>query len=299
MTVFAAITKGVEELHRAWNGRHFDAPKNAKLEAQALLAHHANVSTATLLAHMSDELAPEVEQAYLASIARRATNEPYAHITGQKMFGDFNMHVTRATLIPRPETEELVARTLAARPHEKRFVDIGTGSGAIAISLATQRAGSLVFATDISAEALAIAKQNAEKHSAQHAVSFLHGDLLTPLLAHTDWLAISNAPSLTIISNPPYLTENQWAALDPDVKDFEPKSALVGADRDGFGHYRQILQSISAFRGKLPRNLFLAVEFDPSQAALFLRELHHYFPTAAAHTETDLSGRQRFGFAQL
>lgn len=299
MTVFEAITRGVEELHRAWSGRHFDAPKNAKLEAQALLAHHTKVSTASLLAHMGDELAPEIESAYFSSIQRRATNEPFAHIAGQKMFGNLSLHVTRATLIPRPETEELVTRTLEFRPNEKRFVDVGTGSGSIAISIATQRSGSLVFATDISPEALTIAKRNATTHQAEHAISFLQGDLLNPLLAHTDWLAISHAPSLTIISNPPYLTENQWEALDPDVKDFEPKSALVGADRDGFGHYRQLLQSISAFRSKLPPDLFFAVECDPSQAETFFREVRHYFPTAAVHTETDLSGRQRFGFAQL
>jgi release factor glutamine methyltransferase len=299
MTVFEAITQGVSTLHEAWSGQYFDAPKNAKLEAQALLAHHAQVNIANLLAHMGDDLSPTVEQAYFQSIARRAQHEPFAYITGHKMFGDLTLTVSPATLIPRPETEELVTRTLQARPQEKRFVDIGTGSGIIAISLATLRPGSLIFATDISPTALAVAKQNALHYQAEHTITFLEGDLLTPLLSRTDWLAITHAPSLTIVSNPPYLTENQWATLDPDVKDYEPKTALVGLDRDGFGHYRQLLQSISAFRSKLPADLFLVVEFDPSQANLFIQTVQHHFPNAQARTEEDLSGRLRFGFAHL
>ena len=228
LTVFSALEQGTQILKRAWEGVHFDAPPNAKFDAQVLLCAALHKSSAYLFAHGEDILSHDVHAAFFAAIHRRALHEPVALILGEKAFFGRDFLVTRDTLIPRPETEVLVETVLPLITPSTVIVDIGTGSGAIGVTLACESSAPVV-AIDISEAALTVAKNNARQHSAIERMSFLQGNLLAPFFpVFSQWPAHFPVDHLMVCANLPYLTTHQWEALNPNVKLFEPKSALFG-----------------------------------------------------------------------
>jgi release factor glutamine methyltransferase len=158
-------------------------------------------------------------------VKRRGEGEPVAYLVGSKEFFSLPFSVGPAVLVPRPETEGLVnrvldlCRPLVAAGRRPRVIDVGTGSGAIAVTLAKQLAGLELCATDISAPALAVARENAARHGVGERVAFVECDLLSDPLAAGPWDVI--------VSNPPYVREDEVAALPRDVRDHEPRAALV------------------------------------------------------------------------
>lgn len=170
---------------------------------------------------------------YLDAVARRAAGEPLAHVTGWTGFRHLVLASDRRALIPRPETEGLVELALA-RVSRGVAADIGTGTGAIALSLAHEGDFAEVIGTDLSAAALELAGENARRLAL--AVTWLEGDLLAPLAGRTVDL---------LVSNPPYLTEAEHAALDGAVRDWEPALALRGGE-DGLAPYRRLLADAPA-----------------------------------------------------
>ncbi|MFA5839195.1 MAG: peptide chain release factor N(5)-glutamine methyltransferase [Candidatus Margulisiibacteriota bacterium] len=233
------------------------------LEAEILLAHALNFKRIDLYVQHEKVLSSEELARFKGFVERRLQHEPIAYITGFQPFMGLDFIVTRDTLIPRPETEKLVETAIdffstpnSPLPTPYLIADIGTGSGAIAISLAKFLPQVKVFGIDISAAALEVAQQNANKHNVADRCQFIQGNLLDPLI-HRDKVTID-----LIISNPPYIPAKDIPTLMADVKDFEPHGALDGGE-DGLDYIRQLID-LSANR--LTANGLLLFEFGFGQA---------------------------------
>ncbi len=207
-------------------------------EALWIVEAGLGVKRAQLFANMEHGLESERYEKILALIRRRALREPLQYILGTQDFCGYEMKVNSDVLIPRVETEllveEVVHRLEAKGAHF--ILDVGTGSGCIAISLARAFPGSYIVAVDRSQGALAVARENATRHGVSHQIFFLAGDLLAPLLSR------GLAGKVTaIVANLPYISHAEWEDLPPDVKSFEPRVALDGG-WDGLECYRRLLQ---------------------------------------------------------
>lgn len=205
----------------------------AALDAELLARHALGWDLATWLACRTEPAGEEFHARYETLVTRRLTREPIAYIRGVQEFWGRAFLVTPDVLIPRPETELLIEQAagfLTATPGAL-VVDIGTGSGCIAITLALEHAAAAVYAIDISQPALSVARQNAARLGATN-VRFLHGSDLAP----------APRPIDLIVANPPYVAERDKAALSPEVREHEPAVALFGGD-DGWRNLRAILRA--------------------------------------------------------
>jgi release factor glutamine methyltransferase len=202
-----------------------------RVDAEVLLAYALSKSRSWLIAHADDVLSAEHASAYTVLVEQREAGEPVAYITGRRGFWSLDLEVTPATLIPRPETELLVELALERLPVDaaSRVVDLGTGTGAIALSIARERPRAQVIATDASVEALAVAQRNAERHAIKN-VSFAHGDWFAPLCEQR---------FNVIVSNPPYIESHDPHLNQGDLR-FEPMSALASGS-DGLDDIRRII----------------------------------------------------------
>lgn len=229
---------------------------NSQRDAELLLLHVTVASRASLIAHPDRELSPEQRARYEDVIARRLRHEPIQYITGQQEFYGLVMVVTPAVLIPRPETEHLVEAVLKQVPADKELTiaDIGTGSGAIAIALATHLPNARITALDISLKALEVAEANGRKHEVADRIKFLESDLLA---AVSDETAAYNV----IVSNPPYVALTDRDMLSPEVRDYEPATALF-AGQTGLDVYRRLISQ--AHQALKPGGL-LALEIGQGQ----------------------------------
>jgi len=202
-------------------------------DAELLLLRLIGRDQAFLLTHPDASLTEDQAAQYDKWLRRRAAHEPIQYILGKQEFFGLSFAVTPDVLIPRPETEHLVEALLARVPHDKplNIADIGTGSGAIAVSLAHSLPKARVTALDISEAALAVAQRNAETHQVAGRVRFLKSDLLS---------AVAGESFDAIVSNPPYVAEADRAALEPQVRDYEPASALF-AGLSGLDNYERLI----------------------------------------------------------
>jgi release factor glutamine methyltransferase len=227
-------------------------------DAETLILHLLQRDRAWLLTHPGHELPPTQHHALQILTARRAAHEPLQHLTGTQEFYGLPLRVTRDTLIPRPETEHLVEAALAwARTQIQplRILDVGTGTGAIAIALARHLPTAEVTAIDISLAALVLARENAETLGLAHRIRFLQSDLLAELAAGSRFDLIA--------SNPPYIPSGDEPTLQPEVRDFEPPLALY-AGQTGLDIYRRL---IPAAHAALRPGGLLALEFGFGQRA--------------------------------
>ena len=207
-------------------------PERARRDAETLALHLIQRDRAYLIAHPDANLSAEGAVRYYALIERRQGGEPIQYITGETEFYGLPFQVNRDVLIPRPETEHLVEKVLSlAESFEKpRIVDVGTGSGAIAVALAYKLADARVSAVDVSASALAVARGNAERNEVGRRVRFLEGDLLAP---------VADERFEFVVSNPPYVAEGDRESLSVEVRDFEPSVALFAGS--GLEIYRRLI----------------------------------------------------------
>ncbi len=208
-------------------------PERARLDAEVLLLHLIGRDRAFLIAHSSDLLTAECTLRYYAMIDRRLTAEPIQYIVGEAEFYGLPFRVNRDVLIPRPETEHSVEKVLelARELENPRIVDVGTGSGAIAVALAAHLPSAAITATDISPAALALARENAAANTVSERIRFLAGDLLAP---------VAGEQFDVVVSNPPYVAETDNMGLSAEVRDFEPWQALF-AGADGLAIYRRLI----------------------------------------------------------
>lgn len=250
--------------HALAKGPH---PEKARRDAETLLLYSLRNSDpgktlASLIAHKDDKAPADSANAMRALVERRLRGEPIQYITGETEFYRLPIAVNRDVLIPRPETELLVERAveLARVFSRPRVLDVGTGSGAIAIAVAHELPDAQVTATEISQAALKVAQRNADRN--QVAIRFLHGDLLRP---------VSGEQFEIIVSNPPYVPQRDRDSLSVEVREFEPAQALF-AGKDGLAVYRRLIPAAFA---ALVSGGFVALEIGYSQksgAAALLAE---------------------------
>lgn len=216
----------------------------ARREAGSLLAYVLGRDRSFILTHAEDALGDEPAERFRECLERRAQGEPLQYITANQEFFGLDFEVTKDVLIPRPETEVLVetALKLFAEPADAPFIcDVGTGSGCIAITLMQQLPQARAIAIDISPDALAVARRNAERHSVSERINFVLSDCFAALT-----LRESRASFELIVSNPPYVEEGAMADLQREVRDFEPRSALL-AGTDGLDIIRRLLLETPSF----------------------------------------------------
>lgn len=278
-------------------GSRLDSPM---LDAEVLLSAAMDANKAWLFTHLDTPLKREQEDRFREFLKRRTAHEPVAYIIGHREFFKRRFWVNRFVLIPRPATETLVELALAAvrTPEavepDACFADIGTGSGAIAVTLAAE-SRLPVIASDMSRQALAVAAKNADEHGVADLVDFRHGNLLEPLVkifASVGATHPSAIHHLVICANLPYLSDAQWKTAQREVHDFEPHEALASG-RDGLDDYWELFRQLKRDRGALPERVTVLIEIDPSQRQTARDLIAHDFPHARAEATNDLEGFAR------
>jgi release factor glutamine methyltransferase len=199
-----------------------DGPQ-APLEAKVLLLRAAAINEARYLAGPERPCSPRAEATFRRLIARRVDGVPLAHLAGSKEFWSIPFEVSPSVLVPRPETETLVEKVLELSSREdEAIVDVGTGSGCIAIALAKELPRARIHAVDVSERALRVARRNAARHRARQ-VRFFRSDLLSAFRG-------TGVRFDFIVSNPPYVSRSEWEALPAEVRDYEPRRALLAGE---------------------------------------------------------------------
>ena len=252
------------------------------IEAEMLLRECLSLDRTRLYARLGEELSTEQEEAYRGLIVRRMVYEPAAYILGHKEFFGLEFEVTPAAIIPRPETERLVeiAIDFSRRQAGLKIADVGTGCGAIAVSIAHTVPEASIVAVDLSADALALAQRNAERHRVQRRIRFVQGDLVAPL----DGTAFG-----LIAANLPYVRTSEWEQLPREIREHEPRDGLDGGP-DGLQVITRLLQQAPAHLA--PGGLLLA-EIDDRQGWATTDLAREAFPSAGVELRRDLSGRDR------
>ncbi|MBC7082978.1 MAG: peptide chain release factor N(5)-glutamine methyltransferase [Firmicutes bacterium] len=272
-----------------------------RLDAEVLLAHVLGARREHLYAHPERRLDAGEYAAYQAALERRLTRLPVAYITGRKEFMSLEFLVDENVLIPRPETETLVEAVIERlRGHEAEardggggrapviVADIGTGSGAIAVSVAWFVRHASLIAVDISPGALRVARENARRHGVEDRIEFLEGDLLSPLAGRGLEGGIH-----AVVSNPPYLSRRMMASLPPEVAK-EPRAALAGGDA-GLDFAQAILDGARAY---LAADGFVALEVGHDQAETVRRLAVDEFGYGGVDVIRDYAGVERVVIAR-
>jgi len=253
--------------------------EDASIESELLLRHTLKINRVQLYLDLSCELSPKQEKIFWQLIKRRLNGEPTAYITGHREFYSLDFYVDPRVLIPRPESELLVEKALqlAQSHHVAAIADIGTGCGAIAISLVLNLLQTKIYATDISASALEVALFNCRKHGVVDRISLLRGDMLDPIPEPVD----------LIIANLPYVRELEVSQTG--LANFEPPLAVNGGS-DGLEKIRQLCQQVSM---KLRPQGCLLLEIGQGQGEAVISLLRGIFPSDVVEVTPDLSGIER------
>lgn len=244
--------------------KRFNIP-NAKIDAEYLLSHILKCKRQELYLNPDRQLTNKEINTFKGFIQRRSKREPLQYIIGEEEFRGLVFKVTKDVLIPRPETEllveeavKIIVRQRAKGKRQKvNVIDLCTGSGCIAVSIAKEIDDCVVYATDISEKALAVARENAKKHSVEDKITFLQGSFLVPLKGK----GLEGKIDI-ILSNPPYVTKKDMEKLQPEIKEYEPSLALYGGE-DGLDSYRKIIPEALTY---LKNGAYLTLEIGYSQA---------------------------------
>lgn len=266
-------------LHRAREVLATNSIEDASLEGEILLRHALNVDRVRLYSERDHELSAEQEKGFWHLIQRRLNGEPAAYIIRHREFYGLDFYIDRRVLIPRPETELLVEKALelAQTRTIAAIADIGTGCGAIAISLALNLPRIKIYASDVSADALEVARINCQKHGVVDRIQLLHGDMLEPLPEPVD----------LITANLPYVTKGEISRSG--LADFEPRIALDGG-ADGLDKIRQLCQQVA---DKLSRRGCMLLEIGQGQGRVVTSLMQRCFPSASVEIIPDLQGIER------
>lgn len=254
---------------------------DSRLEAEVVLAHALNTRRAHLLAELRSPMTLRQSKVFEALLGRRLGREPLAYVLGRREFYGIDMLCTHSALIPRPETEMLVEIALTeirARGEGARIADIGTGSGAIAIAICANAPGVKVAAVDRAEAACQLARENISRQGLNRQIEVRRGDLLE-----------GSGVFDVIVANLPYVSEPEWRALPPEIRDHEPRAALVGGARG--------TEVIEELLGTAPEHLapggVLAAEIGDTQGVRLGDIASRFFPRAAVEIRQDLAGLDR------
>lgn len=285
-TVKEALQAGEHYLTRA-------GVESSRLDAELLLGKVLGGGKEKLYLAFDQQLRDPEHRQFEELLLRRGRREPLAYILGKKEFWSLDFVVAPDVLVPRPETEGLVEVALEAVNHwpkgsTKRVLDLGTGSGAIAVTLAKERSDLEIWATDLSTQVLEVAGLNALVHDVHRRIRFLAGDLFGPVEELKSWFHL-------IVSNPPYVIQSEMDRLPPEVREWEPRLALYGGS-DGLDFYRRIIRDGPLY---LTNQGFVALEIGAGMA----ESVSRLFATAGCYSAPsiyqDLAGRDRVVVAQL
>lgn len=277
------------------------------LDAEILIAHSLDKTREFVLTYPETKVPRNQSLIISKKIQRRITGEPIAYILGHKEFYGLDFIVNKHTLVPRPETEQIVdlvvtssLQSVTSKNSNSKniIIDIGTGSGNIITSIAKTLTTSYqlrvtsydFYASDTSNEALKIAKKNAKIHGLDKKIKFLRGNLLMPFLTEAKKLMPSK---LVITANLPYLSKEIYDSAPIDVKKFEPKSALYSPEQ-GLQHYRKLLEQLASIHNTSYKiNTTCILEISPEQKTPITRLIKSIFPIAKIEFEKDLAGKWR------
>lgn len=279
------------------------------LDIELIVAHVLDRSREFVLTHPEYVFAGTQLEEITELLNRRTRHEPLAYLLGHREFFGLDFRVTKDTLIPRPETELMVEEIVRSTERKNSvngtgcIIDVGTGSGAIIIAVAnelskleSENERHIFFGIDISSEAIEVAKGNAKSNHLGEKIFFAKSDLLENISSS---ILEKKIDTLTIAANLPYLSHAIYESSMPDVKNFEPKSALV-SEEDGLHHYRRLLEQVRALHEKktdMPIELFF--EIGPEQRNAIEKLIRTFFPRTNAHTSKDLSGKYRLTRAEI
>jgi release factor glutamine methyltransferase len=276
MTIRKALETGQKTL---------SASPSPALDTRLILEYVMDTSYSYIIAHDETIMSPTQEYRFLSLLERARNGEPIPYLVGKTHFYGLEIKVTPSVLIPRPETEQLINLALEwiARPARRQkqplVVDVGTGSGCIALALASSLPLARISATDVSKEALEVAEENAKALGMENQVDFYNGQYLNPIVDDPD----------LIVANLPYIADHEWTTLAVGVKWYEPDVALRGG-HDGLDGIRQLLAQ--AGRRLAPGGaLFLEIGWQQGEAAKLLAK--STFPSAQIDVKKDLSGHDR------
>jgi len=285
------VRQALREAAAAFSGAGIDS---ARLDAEVLLGEALGLERSRLHLHGEKTLPARAQERLRSFVLRRLDREPVAYITGRREFWSLDFLVTPAVLVPRPETELLVETTLGLFEAESqisnlklKILDLGTGSGAIAVTLAKEIGGAEIWATDISLDALEVARSNARRYGVEEQIHFLAGSLFEPVRDRTSFFD-------AIVSNPPYVRRDALEALPRDVRDFEPRVALDGGP-DGLDFYRRIIPETEHY---LAAAGFLVVEIGADMGNEVTRLFTDAGGYAPARLYRDLAEKDRVASAR-
>lgn len=279
-----------------WTADYFKDKKiaSARLDAELLIGFALNLPRIDLYLNFDRHLNKEELEKIRELVKRRAKFEPVAYLTGRKEFYSLELEVTKDVLIPRPETEVLVEQAIRmaedrgqrAEGRGLRIIDLGCGSGNIAIAVAKNLDNVLVYATDVSSKALEVAKRNVLKHEAAAKISLICQDLFSAFSR--------NLEADLILSNPPYISVEEYSSLAYDIQDFEPEQALE-AGEDGLNFYRRIIFEAPKY---LKKKGYLILEIGSGQAAMVKELILTSGEFLSCKIVKDYSGLDRVMLAQ-
>ena len=258
---------------------------NGKLDTDLILSHALNLKRLDLYLDLDRPIYEEVLNQLREMVRRRAMREPLQYILGETVFFNCTFRVDKRALIPRPETELLVEQILPKAQEAEHVLELGTGSGAIVLALANAGVHAEITAIDRNPEALALAKSNADALGLSEQIKFLESDWLSGVPAEKQFDLI--------ISNPPYLSQALYESAEPEVRDFEPKQALLSAE-SGMADIKTIMQQSFSF---LKPNGYLVFETGTDQHAELSKQAEQ-IGYKGIRTSQDLNGYERFLWMQ-
>lgn len=283
------ITKQYEVLH--WASSFLKEHNCEPMVAEILLSHHLQVTRSKFYMMMQEEVPREILANFKIDLENHAkTGVPVQHLLGYEMFYGRKFSVNKHVLIPRPETEELVQHTIemvknSSNSQSPTIIDVGTGSGVIAITLALEIPGATIYATDISRQALQVAKHNAGQLGAE--ITFIEGSFLMPIIDKEIQADI-------IVSNPPYIPWKDEKDLSRTVKDFDPSLALF-ADDHGLAAYKEIIAASTKVKKE---NGALIFEIGFNQAKQVYALVKETYPQSRINVIQDINGKDRMIVAE-